>query len=422
MAAPHRTGVAITGMGVACRLGEDVPSYADALFAGRCGYGPWREMDPRIESRVGGDMRGFTLAAWLKDHDVPAELRAKALKSFRGSPLGAQLVAAAALQAMTEAGTVGDPERFGHVMSAHNVNPTYAYENTARFAEEPEFIDPLFGLYMFDTDPLSAVSELFDLRGPIVTIGAACASGNAAVIQAMTWLRAGLVDRVLVTGVASDMDPVVLQGLLMMEAVAPGADDPEGKSRPFDVARNGFVPAEGAAALVLEREDDARARGAAILAVIRGGALTSSACRHSRPDRAGQARAIRLALADAGVTPEEITYVNAHGTSTPLGDRSELEAVRDVLGDRALTVPINATKSMLGHALQAAAVLEIVATVVQMRAGRVHGNRNLVEVDPALAAYDLPREARPADLPVVLKNAFGFGGINAAVVLARGDA
>ncbi len=412
-------GIAITGMGVACRLGEDVPRFAEALFEGRCGYGPWRDMDPRVESRVGGDMRGFTLKAWLDAHEVPGDLRVRAQKSFRGSPLGAQLVAAAALQAMAEAAEDVDPTRFGHVMSAHNVNPTYAYENTARFAEEPEFIDPLFGLYMFDTDPLSAVSELFGIQGPILTVGAACASGNAAILQAMTWLRAGLADRVLVTGVASDLDPVVLQGLVMMEAVATGPDDPEGKSRPFDVARNGFVPAEGAAALVLERADDARARGATIQAVLRGGALTSSACRHSRPDRAGQARAIRLALADAGVAPEAITYVNAHGTSTPLGDRSELEAVREVLGDHALRIPINATKSMLGHALQAAAVLETVATVVQMRAGRVHGNRNLVEVDPALAAFDLPRESRPADLPVVLKNAFGFGGINAAVVLAR---
>lgn len=417
------TRIAITGMGVACRLGEDVPSFADALFAGRCGYGRWREMDARLDSRVGGDMRGFALAEWLEEErGLPAELRKTARRNFRGSPLGAQLVAAAALQAMHQSGPVDDPTRFGQVMSAHNVNPTYAYENTARFQEEPDFIDPLFGLYMFDTDPLSAVAELFGLQGPILTVGAACASGNAAVIQAMTWLRAGLADRVLVTGVASDLDPVVLQGLLMMEAVATGADDPEGKSRPFDVARRGFVPAEGAAALVLEREDDALARGASIQAVLRGGGLTSSACRHSRPDRVGQARAIRLALVDAGVAPDEIAYVNAHGTSTPLGDRSELEAVREVLGEHALTIPINATKSMLGHALQAAAVLEIVATVVQMRAGRVHGNRNLVEVDPALADYDLPRESRFADLPVVLKNAFGFGGINAAVVIARADA
>jgi 3-oxoacyl-(acyl-carrier-protein) synthase len=229
------------------------------------------------------------------------------------------------------------------------------------------------------------------------------------------------VDAVMVTGASNDLDPPSLHSWVIIEALAFRSfnDEPERASRPFDALREGFVPSQGAAAVVLETLHGARGRGARIRAEILGAAAASDASRLTKPDRNGQVRAMRGALDDARVRPEEVDYVNAHATSTPLGDAVEVAALKEVLGEHAYRVPVNATKSMLGHCLSSAGLVELVATVLQMENGVLHPTINQERKDPELDLDFVPNQARPARIDVAISNGFGFGGLNSCIVVGR---
>jgi 3-oxoacyl-(acyl-carrier-protein) synthase len=277
-------------------------------------------------------------------------------------------------------------------------------------------------MMVLDTDVVTVTAELLTLKGSSLMVGGACASGNLAAITALDMIRAGRLDGAVVTGAPIPMEDVALQGWVMIDAITYRSfnDDPARASRPFDLRREGFVPSEAAAAVVLESLPCALRRGATILAELLGGASASDANRLTKPHLEGQTRAMRLALRDAQVDPERVDYVNAHATSTPLGDAIEAAAIREVLGERAPAVPVNATKSMTGHPLTSAGVVELVATVLQMKHGMVHPTINLDETDPALEEYGLdfvPNRAREARIHCALSNSFGFGGINSCLVV-----
>ncbi len=272
-----------------------------------------------------------------------------------------------------------------------------------------------------DTDVLSVSSELLNLKGPSFTVGGACASGNLALLCGLDLLRAGRADRVLVTGGAGILEPVGLQSWALVEALSTRSfnDEPQRASRPWDVRREGFVPAMGAGAVVLETWEAARARGAHIYAELLGGASASDASRLPKPNAEGQARAMRLALDDAQVAPEEVSYINAHATSTVVGDIVEVQAIKEVFGAHAHRIPVNATKSMIGHCLTSAGVVEMVATLLQMEHGFVHPTINLDEPDAGLDLDFVPHEARPYRIGIAMSNSFGFGGLNLSVVVGR---
>jgi 3-oxoacyl-(acyl-carrier-protein) synthase len=196
-------------------------------------------------------------------------------------------------------------------------------------------------------------------------------------------------------------------------------DEPEQASRPWDLRREGFVPGEGAGAVILETLAGARARSAPIYAELLGGAVTCDATRTPKPSVEGQVRVMRGGLQDAGIAPERVDYINAHATSTVLGDQVETEAIKIVFGDHAYRIPINATKSMVGHCLTASSMVEFVTTVLQMQSGFVHPTINLDEPGPGLDLDFVPHEARPARIEVALSNSFGFGGLNACVVVGQ---
>jgi 3-oxoacyl-(acyl-carrier-protein) synthase len=394
----------------------------EGLLAGRSGVGRWRDLDARVACRVGGDLSDFDFTTYLAaTPDVDPELARRARRLLRDTPLAAPLTAAAALEAFRAAGDLAgcQSHRTAHVLGGHNLQLRYQFDNTLTFMDEPEFVAPLFGIKALDTDVLAVVCELLELRGPAMTVGAACASGNAALLAGGDLIRAGRADVVLVTGAAMALDPVWLQGWVILDAVAYASfgDEPWRASRPFDRRREGFVPSQGAAAVVLERADHAERRGADILAYLAGAASTSAATRSTRPELVSQLAAMRGALDDAGLGVSDVDYVNAHATSTPLGDRVEAEALRELLGPRVGDVPVNATKSMLGHCLTSASVLEAVAVVGQMRAGRLHPNLNLDEPEEELGLRLVGKEAEAHVAHVALSNAFGFGGINCCVVL-----
>jgi 3-oxoacyl-(acyl-carrier-protein) synthase len=423
-----RPKAVITGLGVTCPLGESTAEYFESLRTGRSGLRRWLDVDERILARVGGDMSDFDFDAHLSRHEgrYPAEWLQRARRGLRATPLAGKLTAAAALQAFADAGlAVGavDPHRIGHVLAGHNLQLRYQYDNFQTFRDEPDFIDPLFGLMALDTDVLAVTSEVIGIKGTAMTVGAACASGNLALLAGLDLVRCGRADVVLVTGAAMDLDAVWLHGWTIMEALAFRTfnDEPTRASRPFDRRREGFVPSEGSGAVVIESLAHAQARGARIHAELLGAYATSAATRSTRPDQATQVLAMRGALGDAGIAAEQIDYVNAHATSTPLGDAVEVAAIKAALERRAYEVPVNSTKSMLGHCLTSASVLELIATVMQMQHQLVHPTINLEEPDPDLDLDFVPQKARPHPIRYAMSNAFGFGGLNSSVIVGRAE-
>lgn len=425
-----RPRVVITGMGIVSPIGAGLDTFWDSLVAGRSGVSRWkRAIDPRCEVKIGGDLGDFDLSGHLtaRADRYPAPLIRRCLSLMRAAPLTTKLVAVAALQAHHGAGEADTVprERVGHVVAGHNLNAGYIVENALTFHQtEPDYIEPLFGLLSLDTDVLAATAELLVLKGPSFTVGGACASGNLAILAALDVLRAGRADAMLVSGAPIELEAVALHSWTMLEALSYRSfnDAPQRASRPFDSLREGFVPSEAAGAIVLETLASARSRGATIHAEVLGASSTSDACRLTRPDSVGQARAMRLALEDARLVAQDIDYVNAHATSTPLGDAAEVAAIKLALGEHAYRIPINATKSMIGHTLSAAGVVECIASVLQMQNGIVHPTINLERPDPELDLDFVPLKAREARIRVAMSNSFGFGGLNACVVLGlRGE-
>jgi 3-oxoacyl-(acyl-carrier-protein) synthase len=425
---PWERRAVATGMGVITAIGDTPRRFYEGLLAGRSGITRWKRagaMD-KCAALIGGDLSDFDLRRHFEGLDArcDAELEARCLSLMRAAPLVPQLVAAAAMEAHFDAGSLPGiaPERVAHVLAGHNLNMGYIVDNVRTFyEEEPDYIEPLFGVIGLDTDVLSVISELLHLRGPSFTVGAACASGNLAVLAALDLLRTGRADAVVVSGAPIELEPLSLHSWTLMSAIAaqPFADRPERASRPFDALRSGFVPSEGAGVLILETLAQATARGARIYGEILGASAASDASRLTRPDLDGQVRAMRDAMEDAAIGPEDIDYINAHATSTPLGDAVEVAAIKAALGRRAYQIPVNATKSMIGHCLTAAGVVELIATLLQLYHGAIHPTINLDHPDPELDLDFVVEGARERTIEVALSNAFGFGGLNSSVVVRR---
>src|SRR3984893_15027645 len=414
----HR--VVVTGMGVVTPIGETPAEFSASLRAGRSGITRWKQMDERTLSKIGGDMCDFNLGAHFERVGTryPPDLIKRARTVLRPPPLTGPLAGAAALQAYVDAGLPDaglDPERVGHVAGGNNLNNNYFVENVRAFDRDPESIEPLLGIVFWDTDVLGKIGELLTVKGPNYMVG------NAALLCAIDRLRAGRVDAVVVSAATQELDPVGLQGWALVDALVwrSFTDDPARASRPFDVHRQGFVPGEGGRAVLRETLPGARARGARTRAELLGGASTCDATRRPKPVVEGHVRVMRGALRDAGIAPGDVNHINAYAASTVLGDAAEVEAIKQVFGDHAHRIPINATKSMLGHCLTAAGLVELLALLVQMEDGFLHPNINLGQPEPGLDLDFVPRLARPYAIDIALSNSFGFGGLNACVAVGR---
>jgi 3-oxoacyl-(acyl-carrier-protein) synthase len=416
----------VTGLGVVTALGETPDEFFASLVAGRSGIVRRRSVRPDEYSELLGDLEGFDLDAHLGRVGCayPSALLEQMRRTLRAATFSSRVTAAAAVQAAVGAGLLDSgipPERIAHVLGGHNISARFSYDNTLTFQGEPDYIDPLHGFLALDTDIVAVVSEVLGIEGPSFLVGNACASSNTAVLAAVDLLRVGRADAVVVTGALCDVDPVTLHGWALLSAISCRSfnDDPARASRPFDGRREGFVPAHAAAAVVLERPRAARARGAVVRGELLGGGATCDASRVPTPRLRGQVRAIRTALEDAGVAPQEVGYVNAHAASTPLGDAVEVESLKTVFGDHAAALAVNSTKSMTGHCLGAAGMVELVATVLQLERGVLHPTINQEVPDPALGLDFVPNAAREQDVEVAISNSFGFGGLSTCLVLGR---
>lgn len=419
--------IAVTGMAINTPLGDSLEGYLSALLAGRSAITKWRAFDTAgVYSKVGGDLTGYDVDAKLKSLEsrlAPAPF--KRLKKLIGwSPWSTQLSMLAAADGWCDAGmdeAALDPMKIGVIVAGHNINSHYADTNRDEFDAEPDYIDAMFALRSLDTDHAGSISEALQVKGPIFTVGGACASGNTALRCAVDEIRHHGMDAVMVVGAVLDFAPIDVHAMALMGAISFQSfnDDPGKASRPYDVRREGFVPSHGAAALVVENLDTARGRGARIHAEVMGVEATSDGNHLPQPSEDGQAAAMKRALDCCGVSPEDIDYVSAHATSTPLGDLSEIRAIKRVFGGHAGELAINATKSMLGHTCWSAPTVESVAAILQMKAGRLHPSINIDQIDGEVDLDVCPGEARSRDVRYVMKNSFGFGGINCVSIFKR---
>ncbi len=408
----HR--VVITGLGTINPLGNDVPTSWENALSGRSGIGHITLFDTSEHKvKIAGEVKGFDPKEHFSKRD------ARRLDRY------AQLAIVAARQAVSDAGwnlEHMDRDRVGVVIGS-GIGGISTFEREVRVYDKrgPSRVSPfLVPMMLADTAP-GLIAIEFGLRGPNFAVVAACASGTNAVGEAFQVIRRGDADAMLVGGADAVVTPLAMAGLEVMTALSKRNDAPQKASRPFDANRDGFVMGEGATFLALETLEHAKARGANIIAEVVGYGVTNDAFHITAPDPDGSGAALcmRNALASAGLKPEQIGYINAHGTSTRLNDKSETAAIKAVFGEHAYKIPVSSTKSMTGHLLGGAGALEAMFTALAIRDGILPPTINYETPDPECDLDYVPNEARRADVQYALSNSFGFGGHNGTIILAK---
>ncbi len=405
----------VTGLGLVSPLGNTVDASWEALLAGRSGASPITRFDATDFP--------VRFACEVKDFD-PGDVVDR--RSARKMDRCTQLVLAAARQAERDSGLrLGDDaDRAGAAVGTALGGVGSLEESVLTLARRgPARVGPFAIVQSLPNLAAGWVSIELGLRGPLLTETTACAASNMALGDALDAIRLNRADVMFCGGTEAPVTPFTVAGFAAMRALSTRNDEPERASRPFDAQRDGFVIAEAAAVLVLEELEYARARGARIYAELIGYGTSSDANHVSDPDPVGlnPARALRMALDDAGIGPEDVGYVNAHGTSTPAGDRAETRVLRAALGEeRARRVAVSSTKGATGHTLGAAGAVEAVFTVLALDRGVLPPTINLDEPDPGCDLDHVAGAPREQQVDVALSNSFGFGGHNTAVVFRRG--
>lgn len=411
--------VVITGLGVVSPIGIGVDQFWKSAVQGRSGISALRPLGEfaleHYRSRVAGQVLDFTPTQYLDS------TQAERVDRY------AQFALVAVKEAMADAGLRLDrenPHRVGVIVGAGMGGMVMGEREITQLyqSQKPHRVHPNFIPTITLNSASGIVAMATGAKGPNLTISTACSSSAHAVGQALMSIRTGQADVVVTAGADSSITPLVFAGFCSLRALSTKFNDrPEQASRPFDRARDGFVMGEGAGALILESLSHAKKRGARIYAEVAGYAATSEAYHMVIPKEDGEevATTIALALKHAGVTPAQVDYVNAHATSTPIGDAVEVRALRRVFGKGADRLVVNATKSMIGHTLGAAGAIGAITCALSLNTGRVHPTVNYEDPDPACALPGISAQAQERRLKVALLNAFGFGSNNAAVVFTQ---
>ncbi|MFY1672451.1 beta-ketoacyl-ACP synthase II [Plantactinospora sp. WMMB334] len=405
-----RPDVVVTGLGATTPLGGDVASTWEAMLAGRSGVGPLtQEWAGQLPVRI---------AAQLAVEPTEKLDRVKLRRLDRSEAIA--LIAAH--EAWADAGLADappEPERLAvSVGSGIGGAQTLLAQDDILEASGPRRVSPHTVPMLMPNGPAAWIGLELGAQAGVHSVASACATGAEAIALGLDMIRSGRADVVLAGGTEAVVHPLPIAGFASMRAMSTRNDDPERASRPWDKARDGFVLGEGAGAVVLERADHAAARGARVYARLAGAALTSDGYDivQPHPEGRGVIRAINMAIADAGIDRAEIVHVNAHATSTPVGDLAEVVALRTALGTHPV---LTATKSMTGHLLGAAGALESIATILAIRDGVIPPTVNLDDPDDALDLDVAAHKPRHMEIPAALNNGFGFGGHNAVLVFAR---
>jgi len=409
-----RRRIVITGIGAVTPLGNDAETSWENLLAGRSGAGPITQFD--------ASDYGVHFACELKDFD-PAEWIDR--KQARRMDRFAQMIVAAARQAEADSGldVAKESDRIGAAV-ATGIGGLKAFQDCYDMLKErgPDRVNPFSIPAIIPNMGAAWVSMELGTQGPLSSQCTACAASNMAIGEGADAIRLGRADVMLCGGTEAPVTRVGIAGFGAMRALSKRNEDPERASRPFDAGRDGFVMGEAGAMIVLEDLDHARARGAKIYAELLGYGVSSDAQHITEPDPTGKnpARSMTMALADAGVAPDEIDYINAHGTSTPLGDASETRVIKLALGDEAARkTPISSTKGSTGHCLGAAGGVEAIFSTFAVQKGVLPPTINYEQPDPKCDLDYIPNEPRKADVRTAVSNSFGFGGHNASIVIRR---
>lgn len=407
-----RRRVVITGIGVISPVGLDLATAWENLTAGRSGIGPITAFDTTgYDVTIAGEAHGFDPLNYLS------------LKEVRRTDRFTQFALAALQEALDQAKLVVDESNCHDVGVIIGVGvggiQTYSDEFDVLRSKGPRRVSPLLVPMITSDVPAVQVALRTGARGPNLGVSSACASGSDAIGQAYETICRGHAEAMITGGVEAAIVPISIATFDRMRAISHRNDDPQGASRPFDAGRDGFVVSEGGALLILEELGSALRRGAEPLAEMAGYAATSDAIHLAAPDSegAGAALCMTLAMQRAGVPPEELGYINAHGTSTPLGDPAESRAIREALGAYSDRVPVSSTKSMTGHMIGGAGSFEAAVCVQVLRTGILPPTINLTTPDPACDLDYVPGRARAAKVTAALSNSFGFGGHNCSLVL-----
>lgn len=406
-------GVVITGLGTYNPLGNDVETTWTKVAAGASGIDMIRQFDAgELKTQFAGEVKGFDAVALF------------GRKEARRMERVAQLALAASQQAVDDAelNHNTDSDRVGVVLGSGVGALAAVVENVNTFNERgPHRVSPFFMPMMLPDTPAATISINFGFRGPNMAVATACASGNNAIGEAARIIERGSADVMLAGGAEACVIPLAISAFSVMGALSTRNEAPQQASRPFDRDRDGFVTSEGSAILILEELEHARARGAHIYAQVIGYGTSADAYHVAMPadGGGGAALAMQRALDDAGLRPTEIDYINAHGTSTPLNDKSETMAIKKVFGEDAYDVPVSSTKSMHGHMLGAAGALEAIICIKALEQGVLPPTINYETPDPECDLDYVPNSARPAELRLAMSNGFGLGGHNATIILGR---
>ncbi len=399
--------VVVTGLGLVTPLGTGIEKNWEALMAGRSGIGPITRFDVSdFAARIAGEVRDFDPHDWIEKKDV------------KKMDLFIQYAVGAAEQAMRQSGLKIDDsnaERVGVLVGVGIGGLLTIEENHLLFLDSRlKRITPFFIPKLISNLAPGQIAIRYGARGINLSTTSACASSSHAVGEAYRMIRDGYLDAAITGGAEAALTSLGIGGFIAMRALSTRNDAPEAASRPFDAERDGFVMSEGAASLILEEREAALARGANIVAEIVGYAANGDAYHMTSPSPEGQGagRCMTLCLEDGDLDPNEVDYINAHGTSTPQGDAAETQAIKHVFGERAAKIAVSSTKSMTGHTLGAAGAIESVYTVLAIERGMVPPTINYEHPDPECDLDYVPNRPRPAKIRIALNNSFGFGGTN----------
>ncbi len=406
--------VVVTGMGMVSPLGNDMETSWDSIVNGRSGLGPITLFDASaFSTRIAGEIRGFDPTAFIAAKDV------KKMDAFIHYGI------AASLMAMEDSGlevTEQNAERIGAIIGAGIGGILGIEEQTAKYLEGgPRKISPFYIPATIINMLPGHLSIMKGIKGPNFSAVSACATSNHSIGMAMRMIQYGDADVMIAGGAERGSSPTSIGGFCSMKAMSTRNDDPEGASRPWDKERDGFVLGDGAGILVIEEYEHAKARGARIYCELAGFGASSDAYHMTAPSENGEgpARCMRSALKDAGVNPDQVDYLNAHGTSTPLGDLAETLAMKRALGDHAYKTMVSSTKSMTGHLLGAAGGVEAIFSVLAIDRGIIPPTINLHEPGEGCDLDYVPNVAREKTIDVAMSNGFGFGGTNGTLVFKR---
>jgi 3-oxoacyl-[acyl-carrier-protein] synthase II len=406
-----RKRVVVTGMGLVTPLGVGVEENWEALVAGRSGITTITRFDPSaFKTQIAGEVKNFNAADFMDK------------KTVRRVDLFIHYAVAASRMALEQSGLKVTDENAGGIacILGCGLGGLAWLENSHTILTErgPDRISPFFIPGMIGNMAPGQISIELGLKGPNLCTATACAAGTHGIGQAFHMIRDGICDAAVCGGVESVITPMAIAGFNSMKALSTRNDEPAKASRPFDRDRDGFIVGEGAGMLILEEREAALERGAAIMAEVVGFGASGDAFHMTAPapDGEGGVRCMQSALKDAGLEPEAIGYINAHGTSTDLNDLTETQAIKTVFGQKAYDIPVSSTKSMTGHLLGGAGGIEAAYTILSIQRGMIPPTINYENPDPELDLDYVPNQARPAEITTAMSNSFGFGGTNGTLV------